>query len=142
MALQLRWQNLDLVGKNVLYSDLQISQILLTLFLGWLRYIRYGVFIDDKDFKVDRGLFSIEHIGIPYRRIQDVKIQRSLIDQFFGVSNIVITILGSDETPGSHKDSIILPSIDKNIALHIQDIVLKKAQVEQIHVLSQPLKRF
>lgn len=107
-------------------------------FLGWLQYYRYWIFIGDKDLKIARGLIATEQIGLPFRRVQDVKIHRSLIDQLFGVSDVVITVLGEeDDEKTPHDESvIILPSVSKEIGLEIQDIVLKKAQVEQVSVLT------
>ncbi len=113
---------------------------LATFGIGWLQYYRYWIFVDDKDLKIARGLIATEQIGIPYRHIQDAKIERSLVDQLFGVSDIIITTLDvgeSGESPQAAKtqDTIILPALSKEIALQIQDIVLKKAQVEQINIL-------
>jgi uncharacterized membrane protein YdbT with pleckstrin-like domain len=118
-----------------------VGMLLLLAFLvgiGWLEYYRYWIFVDDKDLKIARGLIATEQIGIPYRRIQDIKIRRSLLDQVFGVSDIVIKILGVDNDADNQKeDEIILPSLEKQIAAEIQDIILKRAQVEQISVLGQ-----
>lgn len=125
----------------LIYVAFLIIAALLALALGWLEYARYWIFVDDRDVKIARGLIATEQIGIPYRRIQDVKIKRSLVDQLFGVSNVVITMLGPGENEpsafGQEEDEIILPALDKKIALEIQDIVLKKAQVEQVHILGR-----
>lgn len=106
-------------------------------FIGLLEYFRFWIFVDDKDLKIARGLISTEQIGIPYRRIQDIRIQRSLLDQIFGVSDIVIMVMGSedDDQDTAHESTTVLPALDSRIAIQIQDIVLKKAQVEQIHIV-------
>jgi|SRR3989338_4395000 len=119
------------------YFVLIIISFISVFLLGWLEYFRYKILIDERNLKMERGLISTEQIGVPYRRIQDIKIKRTLIDQIFGVSNIIINVLDSDKNESFEQDeSIILPCLDKDIALEIQDIVIKKAQVEQIHVLS------
>ena len=119
------------------YSIVLIFAVVFVFFFGWLQYFRYWIFIDDRDLKISRGLIAIEQIGIPFRRIQDIKIKRSLIDQIFGISDVVITVFGEeDDATTPHDESVvILPSVSKEIGLEIQDILLKKAQVEQIHVL-------
>lgn len=123
------------IGLSLLLLALLILFVMGAFFLGWLQYYRYSIFIDEKDFKMERGLISTEAIGVPFRRIQDIKIARSFIDQIFGVSDIVITILGSQgEDQPEQESEIILPAVAHEIALEIQDIVLKKAQVEQISV--------
>lgn len=109
-----------------------------TLFMGWLRYYRYGIFLYEKSFKITSGFISIKETGIPYRRIQDITIERSLVDQLLGMSNIVITVLGLDEREAvgsDESDRVILPSLNREIASEIQDTILRRAQVEQINVL-------
>lgn len=107
-----------------------------TFFLGWLEYHRFGIFISNKDLRIRRGLISTEEIGVPYRRIRDVKIKRSLLDQIFGVSDIIV-ILSDFEGEGgvSDESTVFLPSLDKNIAIEIQNTILKKSQVEQINLI-------
>ncbi|OGZ67964.1 MAG: hypothetical protein A3D44_01610 [Candidatus Staskawiczbacteria bacterium RIFCSPHIGHO2_02_FULL_42_22] len=80
------------------------------------------------------SIISEDITVIPYRHIQDVKIQRSLLDQILGMSDIVITISGEEGQNENfeHKDTVFLPAIEKKSALHIQDMILKKAQVEQM----------
>ena len=50
------------------------------------------------------------------------------------MSDIVITISGEEGQNENfeHKDTVFLPAIEKKSALHIQDMILKKAQVEQM----------
>jgi uncharacterized membrane protein YdbT with pleckstrin-like domain len=110
--------------------------VVLVFFAGWLEYIHYGIFIEEKNLKIKKGFISEEMTGIPYRRIKDVKIERGIISQLFSVSDIIITILGSDDDDIEKEFTIFLPALPKNIALDIQDTILKKAQVEQIDVLS------
>jgi uncharacterized membrane protein YdbT with pleckstrin-like domain len=65
-----------------------------------------------------------------------VKIKRSLLDQIFGVSDIIV-ILSDFEGEGgvSDESTVFLPSLDKNIAIEIQNTILKKSQVEQINLI-------
>lgn len=121
-----------------IYRLALIFVLILTFLLGCLRYYRYGIFLYEKSFKISQGLFSIKEVGIPYRRIQDITIHRSLIDQLFGISNIVITVLGLDEREAAGSDNsekVILPSLDKKVAADIQETILRRAQVEQINIL-------
>lgn len=137
--------SLDYVPKE--YFDIAVSALfgylifILMIFtvsflLALLEYHRYWIFIDEKDLKIARGLIAIEQIGVPYRRISDVRIIRSLVDQIFGVSDILLTTLG-DDNPDEKESTILLPSLSKEIAIQIQDIVLKKAQVEQVILAGQ-----
>lgn len=115
------------------------------IFAGWLQYSRYWIFVGDKDLKMAKGFIAIEQIGVPYKHIQDVKIQRSLTDQIFGVSDVIITVFGSGhDEPGQlapsdaeEDDTIIMPALSKEIAVEIQDAILRRAQVDHIHVTNE-----
>ena len=123
-----------------IYIIALIFIIILGVFFGWLQYYRYWIFIDEKDLKVARGLIAIEQIGIPYRFIKDIKIQRSLIDQLFGVSDVIITVLGDQDTATEERNTtVVFPAVSQEIGLEIQDIVLKRAQVEQISVIGNKM---
>jgi uncharacterized membrane protein YdbT with pleckstrin-like domain len=127
----------------VLYANLAIIAIVVILMIvaffiflfGWLEYIRYKIFIDQESIKINRGVISEEQIGIPFRRIRQAEIRRSIIDQLIGISDLTLVILGEDDGGGSSKElEIILPALDKNIAIKIQDLVLERAQVEDVNM--------
>jgi uncharacterized membrane protein YdbT with pleckstrin-like domain len=107
--------------------------ILWALLLGWLEYIHYKIALSADNIKISRGLIAEEEIGIPFRRIKEVNFVRSLTDQMLGVSNVVLIVLGEDDGgPLSQESKIILPSLDVRIAKQIQDIILNKAEVEEV----------
>ena len=110
---------------------------LLVVSLGMLEYKHYKIIISDETIKIYRGLFSEEEIGLPFRRLKQVDIERSLMDQILGVSNLNLTILGEDDgNPLTHENRLLIPNLDKNIAQEIQNIILKEAEVEEINVSS------
>jgi uncharacterized membrane protein YdbT with pleckstrin-like domain len=108
---------------------------LLIVALGVLEYKHYKIIISDETIKIYRGLFSEEEIGLPFRRLKQVDIERSLMNQIFGVSTIKMTILGEDDgNPASREDKLVIPYLDKNIAQEIQNIILKESEVDEINV--------
>jgi uncharacterized membrane protein YdbT with pleckstrin-like domain len=118
------------------YIGFLLLVFILMFLIGWLQYFRYAIYVDDQDLKLQRGFIAVEEIGIPYRHIKDLKIERSLLDQIFGVSDIIVTVLGEEAKKTEDQEiEITLPSIEKSIALQIQNSVLKRAQVEQVHML-------
>ena len=105
---------------------------LFIVLLGSLEYHHYKIIITEEMITLYRGLISEEEVGLPFRRIKQVNIERSLFDQIMGISNLNLTILGSEE--GGHEDHILLPALDKKLAQEIQNIILQKAEVEEINV--------
>ena len=118
------------------FMALFLTVLALVFLTGWLQYIHYGVYLDQKMLKVKKGLLAEEMSGIPYKHIQDVKIVSGIFDQLLGVSNIIITVSGPDDPISIEKEhKMYLPSLERTIALEIQDSILKLAQVAQIDVL-------
>ena len=119
------------VGLFVLFVILA----LIIVSLGLIEYQHYKIIIDDETIKIYRGLFSEEDIGLPFRHIKQANIERSLMDQFFGVSNINLTTLGEEGgNPLTHEDKLQIPALDKDMAQEIQDLILKRAEIEEINV--------
>ena len=123
-----------LIFQTIAYSlILDILLFLLGAFIGWLEYIHYRISVGEKSIQVTTGIISEEQKGIPYRRIKEVKISRSLFDQIVGTSTIHITTLGSDNELTSHDETqTILPVLPKQVATQIQGELLRRAQVEEM----------
>ncbi|HTW97092.1 MAG TPA: PH domain-containing protein [Candidatus Methylomirabilis sp.] len=96
--------------------------------LAWLQYTHYGILLDEESFKVTRGLISEEQIGVPLARIKEASIKRGVWEQLFGVSRLILTILGEYDK----EENIVLPALDKKIAATIQDFILRKAGTEEL----------
>ena len=106
-----------------------------TLIISWLEYIHYKIYLSTDNIKICSGLITEKEHGIPFRRVKEVNFSRSLMDQIIGVTNVVLVILGEDEgDPVSKESRIILPALDTKIAAQIQEIVLDKAEVDEMEV--------
>jgi uncharacterized membrane protein YdbT with pleckstrin-like domain len=123
------------------YGDLAVSVltaiffifIFIILFIAWLEFIRYKIYITPESIKINRGILSEEQIGIPFRHIQDATIKRGIFYQLIGVSALVLNVSGDEGAQAvSRETKIILPALNKKLALKIQDEILKKAEVEEM----------
>ena len=107
------------------------------LFVGWLEYLRYRIVLEGDSIKVTRGVLVENEIGVPFRRIKQVSLQRNLINQMLGISDLILIILGEDESnPASAESKIILPALDNKIATQIQDVLLRNSAVEEVKEVS------
>ena len=107
---------------------------LLAILFGTLEYRHYKIEISDETIKIFRGLLSEEEIGLPFRRVKQANIERSLMDQILGVSSIRLTIAGEEESGAAPENKYVLSALDKNVAQEIQNIILREAEVEEINV--------
>ncbi|HTX87061.1 MAG TPA: PH domain-containing protein [Candidatus Nanoarchaeia archaeon] len=119
----------------VILAAFSLIIIGLVLLIGWLEYSRYKIFIDQQSIKINRGIIKEEQIGIPFRRIKEAAIERGMFDQLFGISNLILTVLGEDDGKNFSQESrLALPALDRKIAQAIQDIILKRADVEEMNI--------
>jgi uncharacterized membrane protein YdbT with pleckstrin-like domain len=89
--------------------------------------------LSEDAFKVRKGIFTKQEMAIPYRQIQNVEIERTLIQQLFGVSKLVIVTAGHDDEHTVQNESKgVLPTIDKELASVLQEELLKRADVQRI----------
>jgi len=119
---------------GIVHSIILTGILVITIFLcliilaGKLEYSHYAITIDEDSFKVRRGLVSEEEIAVPYRRIKEVVVKRGATEQIWGVSTIMITILGEEEGLAFSKETVItLPFIEKTIASEIQNLISERA---------------
>ena len=114
-----------------------IFTILIALLSGWLEYRNYSIFFDENNFKVRRGAWNVEEIGVPYRHVREVKIRRSIIDQLAGVSNVIISkVQDEDGRLAAEEEKIVLSLIDQATAALIQNTILKKTEIEKMAIIS------
>jgi uncharacterized membrane protein YdbT with pleckstrin-like domain len=131
----------DIPADYILFANLAMVVLfvllvittMITILFAWLEYIHYKIILSADDITISRGFISEEEVGVPFRRIKEVKFERNLMDQILGVSNVILIVLGDEENSSlSSESKITLPSLDSRIAKQIQGIVLNKAEVEEI----------
>jgi uncharacterized membrane protein YdbT with pleckstrin-like domain len=106
----------------------------ISLTVAWLTYKNYIFMLAEDSFKIKRGFLSKTENAIPYRQIQNVDIERSIIFQMFGLSRLVILTAGhEDETLKDHDEAEgIIPAIDQKLAEFLQTELLKRSDVQKI----------
>lgn len=112
---------------------LDLVFLLFGLLIGRLEYSHYNVIAGEEGITITRGLLSLEEIAIPYRRIKEVRKDRSVTDQMFGSSTLIITVLGEEEGR-SEESEITLPSLSNGLAEAIQNKTMNQAEFEKIDV--------
>jgi len=116
------------------YSVIGLGTLIIlgAVLAGWLEYSHYRIEIYNDFLKIMRGVFVIEEIGIPYKRIVEIKIHRTLAEQMMGLANIQIAIFREDDKTTSGNDSIImLPALTDAIANQIQHSILERANINE-----------
>jgi uncharacterized membrane protein YdbT with pleckstrin-like domain len=108
------------------------------LLMAWLEFARYKIYLTQDSIKINRGIISEEQIGVPFRRIQDATIKRGIFYQLLGASALVLNVIGEEGGQSlAEETKIILPALDKNLAIKLQDQILKEAEVEEMSMRTE-----
>jgi uncharacterized membrane protein YdbT with pleckstrin-like domain len=110
--------------------------------VAWLTYKNYVFSTGEDSFKIKRGILSKTENAIPYRQIQNVDIERSIMFQMLGLSRLIILTAGhEDENPkgtavGGDEAEGIIPAIDQKLADWLQTELLRRADIEKTFQVS------
>ncbi|WP_026838036.1 PH domain-containing protein [Gillisia sp. JM1] len=93
----------------------------LVLIYSYVYYRRFLFHIDyeNQEFVLQEGVFNTEDIAIPFDRIQQVYIKRSILQRILNVNSFVI------ETAGSKKEEISIKAISHEKANQLLAILIK-----------------
>ena len=73
---------------------LVIVLIVISFIIAYLKYLNYKYILTDTEFKAERGIINKRYISIPYSKIQNVDIKRSLPARILGLSELEIRTAG------------------------------------------------
>lgn len=107
---------LILIGLVVIVGSVGYSVLWVKLF---------GYQLEDNEVKVEKGVISKSYDSIPYSRIQNVGIERSLLQRILGISTVDIQTAGSS---GYGKAEGKLPGVEKAVAEEVREAIMQKAR--------------
>jgi uncharacterized membrane protein YdbT with pleckstrin-like domain len=93
-----------------------------------VQYRRYTFYVDDHAFHLNRGLFRVQEITIPYKQISNVHIEQPYHWRLLGLAQLDITISSSREAFRTRKRrDFLIPCIDKELARSLSHFLIKEA---------------
>ena len=92
----------------------------------YFEYRYYTYLFTDDAFIMTYGYLVRNEIATLYHQIQNVNIQRSIMDRAIGVSQVIILMTGSDRDV--HRNQIILPAVSNKKARLVQAELLRRAR--------------
>jgi uncharacterized membrane protein YdbT with pleckstrin-like domain len=109
----------------------------ITVFVAWVEYACFAFILSADALKVKKGVIHKEEVAIPYRQIQNVDIERTILDQLAGTSRLIILTAGHDDSDadkegGKAESEGILPVIDKKLANRLQTELLSRASIQKV----------
>lgn len=103
-----------------------LGYLLMIILFTYLEYRVHTYVFTDEALMITSGLTTRKEIAALYHQIQNVNIDRSMSDRFFGISQIVIFMTGADREFGHTK--IVLPALSKTKAKVVQRELLVRAR--------------
>ena len=103
---------------------------------GWYFSFRYK--LEDNDLSFENGIVGIQEISIPFRQIQNVDIEQSIIYRIFNLADLVILTAGHEDPEHARKDEteIIMPALNAQEARKLQQYLLDRANVQRSVVVA------
>lgn len=92
----------------------------------YLEYRYYTYLFTEDAFIMTYGYIVRNEIATLYHQIQNVNIQRSILDRLIGVSQIIILMTGSDRD--ARRNQIVLPAVGNRKAKMVQAELLRRAR--------------
>jgi uncharacterized membrane protein YdbT with pleckstrin-like domain len=125
----------NIASMILLYTILIIFWLaVLIIFLGvlisYLEYINHTYTFNEFDIIMREGILDKKETSIPYRQIQDVNIDRSLVYQILGLSDLILRTAGTEEKNEHGMTDINIGPIDKDTAEEIKTMLERKIGVQ------------
>jgi membrane protein YdbS with pleckstrin-like domain len=103
-------------------------------FVARLSYKSFSFTLADNALKIREGILTQEETAIPYRQIQDIKIERTMAHRAMGLSRIIIATAREDnpDSKDENESETVFPAIDMEVALALQNELLQKANIQRV----------
>ena len=127
-----------MLGATLISFVISLIIFAISFAFAWLNYKNYVFSMAEDSFKIKRGILSKTENAIPYRQIQNVDIERSLLFQMLGLSRLIILTAGhEDEKPsgvpkGDDEAEGVIPAVDQKLAGWMQTELLKRANIQKV----------
>ncbi len=125
-----RWIPIDYAVWGIYATELlfvvSIALFLMIFLRTYFEYRYYTYLFTEDAFIMTYGYMIRNEIATLYHQIQNVNIQRSMLDRTIGVSQIIILMTGSDRD--AKRNQIVLPAVGRRKAKLVQAELLRRAR--------------
>lgn len=125
-----RWIPIDYMEWGIyaaqLLLALTIALFVFVFFETYMEYRYYTYLFTEEAFIMTYGYMTRNEVATLYHHIQNVNIERSVLDRFIGVSKLIILMTGSDRL--TQRNQIVLPALGRKKARFVQAELLRRAR--------------
>jgi uncharacterized membrane protein YdbT with pleckstrin-like domain len=111
-----------------------IILILIGIVSGFIRYYSTSFETSDFGLTINKGFLSRTETSIPYRQVQNIYTTQTFFLRILGIGKLIILTAGQDPTTQREVTlQAVFPVIDVSIADSLEVLLLKKANVQDVH---------
>jgi uncharacterized membrane protein YdbT with pleckstrin-like domain len=115
---------------NLVIFVVSIILFLIGMIVGLLQFRNHYIILDEFSMKMRRGIINHIEVSIPYRQIQDINLDRSLLHRLFGVSRLIMITAGHEDKADKEEADTIFDPIDADFAEEVRDFLDRKIGVQ------------
>ncbi len=118
----------------VLIPILFIVVFMISFVIALLMYFTTRYKIDQNGFFMEKGIINKSEISLPFKQIQNVDVDETLLFRIFSMSNLIILTAGHEDVPYTHENQseVVLPALPVARARVIQKYLLERANVQEV----------
>jgi len=105
---------------------------LIGLIIARLEYNNYTYAFEEFNLKLTQGIIGLTEVSIPYRQMQDIDVERTLLHRMTGTSRVIIDSAGHEEVSEKNETDIILDPIDMEAAEEIRVMMQRRIGVQVV----------
>ena len=120
------------IGTILTLFIVSFAVFLVGVIIARLEYQNYTYTFEEFDLRMRQGILHRTETSLPYRQIQDVDIDRTLMFQLLGLSKLTIITAGHEESDEHEKVEVILQPIEKGVAEDIRVMLERRIGVQVI----------
>lgn len=109
---------------------LSLIVILAGIAIARLEYKNLTYTFEEFDLRMKAGILHRTENSIPYRQVQDVDIDRTLMLQLMGLSKLTIITAGHEESTEHEKVEVVIEPIQREVAEEIRQMLERKIGVQ------------
>lgn len=109
-----------------------LAACIIGIFAARFEYKNYTFTFEEFGLKLKYGLASGRIISIPYRQIQNINLERSLMHRMTGTTRVTIDSAGEEDKDGHDESEITLEPIDEAVAEDVRLTLQRKIGVQVV----------
>ena len=120
-----------MVFMPLIFVPAMITYLIIVLITALIVHNNFVFEINDSGLRIEKGVLHKYSVTVPFDQVQNVNIERSLMDRFLGFSRVSIETAGGSATPtqtgAAPKAEAYIPAIHMDKAKKIHDLLLDGA---------------